>query len=59
LVLQVRVTGRHDLVDLVHEVEQIEGAVIDVELGVVEGHAEHFDDARRKLRGAIDSGGTV
>jgi hypothetical protein len=41
-------------VDVVHQVEQVEGAVMDVELGVAEGHAEDIDDAGTKTRRPID-----
>ncbi|HEY9182876.1 MAG TPA: hypothetical protein VIQ99_06735 [Gammaproteobacteria bacterium] len=40
--------------DLIHEVEKVEGAVVDVELGVVEGHAGEIDDADTKVRRPID-----
>jgi hypothetical protein len=41
-------------VDLIHEVEEVEGAVIDVELGVVEGHAAGIGGTRPKLRRTTD-----
>lgn len=41
--------------DLVHEIEQIEGAVVDVEPGVVESHAEDIDEVSARLRQTIDN----
>jgi hypothetical protein len=38
LVLEVSPAGRHRLVDLVDAVEQVQGAVVDIQLGVVERH---------------------
>jgi hypothetical protein len=55
LILEMCATGRHELMDLVHEIEQVEGAVVDVELGMVESHAGGIAEVSAKLRRTIDN----
>jgi hypothetical protein len=47
--------GRHELVALIEQIEQLEGALVDVKLGVIEGHGLEIVRGRRELRVRIDS----
>jgi hypothetical protein len=37
LILEMSAARRHEVVDLIEQIEQLEGALVDVELGVIEG----------------------
>ena len=47
--------SRQSIDELIEEVQEVERAVIDVELGVIEGHADVVGHPGQKLRPPIDS----
>jgi len=55
LILEMSAARRHEVVDLIEQIEQLEGALVDVELGVIEGHGLDIVRGRAKLRVRIDN----
>jgi hypothetical protein len=55
LIFEMSAACRHEVVDLIEQIEQLEGALVDVELGVIEGHGLDIVRGRAKLRVRIDT----